>query len=186
MGPLQTNCYLLADEESREALVLDPATMSQRILEKAEELGFQVKYIGLTHGHFDHCGAMEPLAEKTGAVCVAHPRAEEIYQKPLPAYENLYGGEELFLGDLKVKVLAIPGHTVSDLAYFCDGHLFSGDTLFQGSVGRCDLPTGDGEQLLCSIRDVLFALPEETVVHCGHGADTTIGEEKRWNPYVGA
>ena len=200
VGPLQVNCFIVGCESSKEALVIDPGEEGERILARIDALGLQLKMIINTHGHFDHVGANHFLILKSGAELLIHsadaellPRAKEHGRKygldvrvSPPPTRLLHGGETLKVGTLNIQIIATPGHTPGGISLMIADHLFSGDTLFADSVGRTDLPGGDHDTLVASIRQRLFLLPEATVVHPGHGPDTTIGREKRLNPYVGA
>lgn len=199
VGPLQVNCYIVACESSKEAVVIDPGEEGERILARIAARGLQLKMIINTHGHFDHVGANYLLVEKSGAELLIHsadavllPRAKEHGRKygldvqvsPSPT-RLLHGNEKLSVGTLAIQVIATPGHTPGGISLLIGEHLFSGDTLFADSVGRTDLPGGDHKTLVSSIRQGLFILPDATLVHPGHGPDTTIGREKKLNPYVG-
>lgn len=200
VGPLQVNCYIVGCESSKEALVIDPGEEGERILSRIGALGLQLKMIINTHGHFDHVGANHLLMERNGGVellihsadAVLLPKAKEHGQKygldvqlSPPPTRLLHGGETLNVGTLAIQVIATPGHTAGGISLVIGEDLFSGDTLFADSVGRTDLPGGDQNNLVASIRQGLFILPDATIVHPGHGPDTTIGREKRLNPYVG-
>jgi len=199
VGPLQVNCFIVACESSKEALVIDPGEEGERILSHITALNLQLKMVINTHGHFDHVGANHLLIEKSSAELLIHnadaallPRAKEHGRKygldvqvSPPPTRLLHGGETLSVGTLKIQVIATPGHTAGGISLLIGEHLFSGDTLFADSVGRTDLPGGNHETLVASIRKGLFVLPDVTIVHPGHGPDTTIGREKRLNPYVG-
>jgi glyoxylase-like metal-dependent hydrolase (beta-lactamase superfamily II) len=199
VGPLQVNCFIVGCEASKEALVIDPGEEGERILAHLTARGLQLKMVFNTHGHFDHVGANHLLLEKSGAELLIHsadavllPRAKEHGRKygldvqvSPPPTRLLHGNEALTIGTLKIQVIATPGHTAGGISLLIGEHLFSGDTLFADSVGRTDLPGGDHQTLVNSIRKGLFVLPEGTIVHPGHGPDTTIGREKRLNPYVG-
>lgn len=200
VGPLQVNCYIVGCETTKEALVIDPGEDGERILQAVAAAGLTVKMIVNTHGHFDHVGANALLVEKTGAPLYIHvsdapflPRIREhaagyglkVRVSP-PPDRVLHGGETLKVGTLSVSVIHTPGHTPGGICLYVEGHLFSGDTLFADSVGRTDLTGGNHEDLVEGIRNKLFILPDSTIVHPGHGADTTIGREKHHNPFVGA
>jgi glyoxylase-like metal-dependent hydrolase (beta-lactamase superfamily II) len=198
VGPLQVNCFIVACEKNREALVVDPGDEAERILKRLHASGLQLKLVVNTHGHFDHVGGNRLLVEESGAELLIHQddlpvlrRAREhatlygmsVTPSPEPS-RLLAGGEILAVGELRLQVLHTPGHSPGGICLLGDGHLFSGDTLFAGSVGRTDLPGGDHDTLIEGIRRQLLVLPEETVVHPGHGPDTTIGREKRVNQYL--
>lgn len=199
VGPLQVNCFIVGCEVTKQALVVDPGEDGERILKAAAAAGLTVAMIVNTHGHFDHVGANAYLMEQTKAPLYIHvsdatllPKAGEHAAKyglrcrvSPPPDRVVRGGESLHVGELDCRVIATPGHTPGGISLLVGGHLFCGDTLFADSVGRTDLPGGDHNQLLASIRERLFALPDSTIVHPGHGPDTTIGREKRLNPFVG-
>jgi hydroxyacylglutathione hydrolase len=200
VGPLQTNCYLAVWEETCEALVVDPGADPQRILRALRDGGWTARLIVDTHGHFDHASANSALKEATGAPIAIHaldaPALTEPFafygfrsERPVspPADRYLADGEDVSLGGATLHVLHTPGHTPGGIALYdaAAGIVLCGDTLFRYSVGRSDLPGGDGELLLQSIRTRLFTLPGATVAYPGHGPRTTIGEEKVGNPYVG-
>ncbi len=200
LGLVRTNCYIVYTPDTKKAVIIDPAADSRRITEEITALGVIPEAVLLTHGHFDHMLAAESL--KNGyriPICVAKGDAELLkypdmncseqflhMSYSITADEVLEDGQNLRFLDGVFTVIATPGHTEGSCCYYAQKEdvLFSGDTLFQGSVGRTDLPTGSAATLMNSIREKLFVLPENTLVLSGHGDQTTIGEEKQYNPYV--
>lgn len=201
VGMVQTNFYYLHRENSTETIVFDPADLGDRLYEELEKLGLEVKAIFLTHAHFDHIFGVEALKARTGApvyACIheknlcgsSRLNQSQMTGRPCTVSPDFYlqDNEEVTIADITMKTIFTPGHTEGSCAYYIeDGHiLISGDTLFQGSIGRSDMPTGDGETLLESIRTRLYVLPDDTVVFSGHGDTTTIGYEKKHNWFVRA
>ena len=199
VGPLQVNCFVVACQRTREAMVIDPGEDGPRILQLAESNGYQVKKIVNTHGHFDHIGANQPVKEATGAVLMMHEADLPLLQNarnhaqaygltvsPSPDPDKFLNEGDVFsVGEHSFSIFHVPGHSPGSICLLSDGHLFVGDVLFAGSVGRTDLPGGDFDALIEGVREKLFRLPAETIVHPGHGPDTTIGREKQTNPFVG-
>ena len=199
VGPLQVNCYVVACETTKEAMVIDPGEEGARILHLAEREGFKVSKVVNTHGHFDHIGANQQIVEATGAELMIHKDDLPVLQNarnhaevyglsvaPSPEPDTLLAqGDNFQLGNLDFSVFHVPGHSPGGICLFGEGHLFVGDVLFSGSIGRTDLPGGDFDSLVEGVRDKLFSLPDETIVHPGHGPDTTIGRERQMNPFVG-
>lgn len=199
VGPYAENTYIVGSETTKEGVIIDPGAEAERILEvvKGEEL--TIKYIINTHTHSDHIGAVAPVKGTTGAPWALHTNDLELmrnvsdWEKELiPGYQDppepdllLKEGDKIEVGDLTLTVLETHGHTPGGISFLGDGLVFTGDTLFNGSVGRTDFPGGNWGQLMESIRTKLLVLPEETVVLPGHGPETTIGNEKRDNPFVG-
>ena len=197
-GPLQVNCYLVGCEESRSAAVVDPGGNVEDILKLLEGLRLKVAMVINTHGHFDHIGGNKGLIEATRASLLIHQADAPLLGKaathaanfglraePSPAPDReLLGGELLQLGELNLKVLHTPGHTPGGICLYVEDQLIVGDTLFAGSVGRTDLPGGDHQALINSIKSRLLVLPDATLVHPGHGPATTIGREKLYNPFL--
>jgi hydroxyacylglutathione hydrolase len=197
LGPIGTNCYLVrADEHAAEAVVVDPGAEAHRLVDALAELGTRCAAILITHGHWDHLGAVADLAEATGApVYMAEDERvllEEVnsFTPPgveLRAYEPdvlLQGDETLELAGSSFETLRVPGHSPAHLAYYTTDALFSGDLVFSGSVGRTDLPGGDWDTLVDSIRLLSERFPPETVVYPGHGPETTLGVELARNPFL--
>lgn len=196
LGEIGTNCYLVGDRAAGELAVVDPAGDFDALWEVIESTGCTVKYIFNTHGHWDHIGANAELHEKTGAPILIHaadaPMLQQGYDRsfrtryqPSQADELLEEGQSWALGRYKIGILHTPGHTKGGVAIVLDDVLvFSGDTLFQLSVGRTDLPGGDMMEQRRSIQNKLFTLPEGMPVFPGHGPHTFIGDEKRYNPFM--
>jgi glyoxylase-like metal-dependent hydrolase (beta-lactamase superfamily II) len=196
---IQTNCYVVGCEETKAGAIIDPGGHPQRILAEVARLGLTIEYVLNTHAHFDHTEANGPIVEATGATLALHPQELPLLKaaggaalfgvqadpSPLPGLE-LHDGDELAVGTLCFQVLHTPGHTPGHVCFYeaAQGVLFDGDVLFRRGVGRTDLPGGSWSQLADSIGRVLFSLPDETVVYSGHGPATTIGEEKRLNPWL--
>ena len=199
VGPIAENCFLLRRQGSDRVLVVDPGEEAERILAAAAAMG-EVEAILLTHCHFDHIGAVAPVAAATGAP-VYCPQIEVPLLADVMAFvpwegfgpfdsheaeETVSGGETLELAGLELDVIFTPGHSPGHVTYSVRGEeaIFSGDVLFQGSVGRVDLPGGDGPTLMESIRGLLDTHPDETVVHPGHMGITTLGAERASNPFL--
>jgi hydroxyacylglutathione hydrolase len=199
VGITQTNCYVAGCEETHEGAVIDPGGNPKRILKAVEESRLAIRYVLNTHCHFDHMGANAAVVAATGARLALHPAELPILQarggaawfgvpvkeSPMPDVE-LEDGQTLEVGTLRFQVLHTPGHSPGGVTFYLEeeGVAFDGDVLFQMGVGRTDLPGGDWDTLVRSIREVLFALPDDTVLYSGHGPKTTVGREKRSNPWV--
>jgi glyoxylase-like metal-dependent hydrolase (beta-lactamase superfamily II) len=197
LGPLQTNCYVVrADAAAPAGVVVDPGGDAPELVLQLERLGTTCAAILVTHGHFDHVGGVADLAESTGAP-VYMPEGErdrlERYSefapvgapgRPYTPDHLLDGGETIEVAGLSFECISIPGHSPAHIAFYADGHLFSGDLLFAGSVGRVDLPGGDWDTLLASVRSLADRYPPGTIVYPGHGPQTTLGAELERNPFL--
>lgn len=199
VGPVQTNCYFAINKETKEALVIDPGEEAARLMQQIREQGLTVAAILLTHGHFDHAGAAEELSTLCNAPIYAHEAEKETLESEKLNACWMIGRKETYRADLFVKdeqeldlagfhirVLFTPGHTKGGCCYYFpyENVVFSGDTLFQMSVGRTDLEGGSMSQIVRSIQEKLMPLPEQTVVYPGHGEATTIETERMYNPYL--
>ena len=199
IGLLQTNCYLVADEESREAFLIDPADSADRLVRLIENEDVKLKGILITHGHFDHVYAVTELAAKYHVPIYCGEQEAELLANPIlnesaafrrevsvVADRLLKDGQKLQLGKTEFIVIATPGHTIGGVCYYAEKEqaVFSGDTLFFESVGRSDFHTGNERTLMNSIKERLYVLPDEVIVYPGHGPKTSIGYEKENNPYV--
>ena len=197
--PFGTNCYLVASEQTRDGMVIDPAGDAPRILSNIREMNLKIGLVVITHTHADHIGAIRQVVENTGASFAVHiAEAETLqnsdnsrftamdptFQKPPPPDRLLKDGDFLVVGDLKFQVLHTPGHSPGGICIAGYGVVFSGDALFNGSVGRTDGPSGNSNLLISSIRTKLLVLPDQTVVLPGHGPKTTIGQERLNNPFL--
>jgi hydroxyacylglutathione hydrolase len=197
LGPMGTNCYVVrSDTAVQEAVVVDPSGEATELRLTLASLGATCTAILVTHGHWDHLLGVADLAEGTGAP-VHMPAGERtllesperftpsgVVLRPYTPDVLLEGGETLELAGVSFGVISVPGHSPAHLAYHSDGHLFSGDVLFQGSVGRTDFPGSDWNTLLASIRTLVDTLSPETVVYPGHGPNTTLGDELARNPFL--
>jgi hydroxyacylglutathione hydrolase len=198
VGMLQTNCYLVGCEDTKEGAIIDPGGDAKRILAEVERLGLKIKYVINTHGHFDHTLANKEVVQSTGASLAIHSADAPmlttgggallfgiIGKASPPADTRLEEGQVLTLGKVKLKVLHTPGHSPGSICLYNEeeGVLFDGDVLFNMGMGRYDLPGGNYNVLMQSIQRLL-TLPDETIVYPGHGPATTIGHERRNNPFL--
>lgn len=200
VGMLRCNCSIFGDEATKDAIVVDPGDNITEIQSILERHGLKVTAIVITHAHIDHIGGAQKLKAATGAPVYLNANDQELYDgiemqaswlgMPVPQRTAIdiqsRDGDTLKLGDSEFHVLHTPGHTQGSISLFIpsEGKLVAGDTLFRDSIGRTDLPGGDGRQILLSIRDKLLVLPDETVVIPGHGPNTTIARERERNPFL--
>jgi hydroxyacylglutathione hydrolase len=201
VGPLQCNCSIVADPDAGDAVVIDPGEEADKVLRALAATKCRAIALLHTHGHFDHIGGTAGVKRATGAAIRIHPADRPLYDAlpeqasffgieaapPLPPDGGFSDGETIEVGRFRLHVLHTPGHTPGSTCFHLEAEtpvLFAGDTLFRRSIGRTDLWGGDTETILTSIREKLFTLPPDLRVVCGHGPDTTIGEERRENPFV--
>lgn len=198
VGPLQVNCYILWDEKTKEAVIIDAGGNPTEILAFLKDKGLAVKEIVITHAHFDHVGANKALKEATNAQLVMHEEDAPLLRSAAnqgalfgmhsvaspPADRYVKHGDMITAGDVSLKVLHTPGHSPGGICLLGHGMVFTGDALFAGSIGRTDLPCGDTETLLHSLETHLMSLPDNTRVFPGHGPSSTIGAERKSNPFL--
>lgn len=200
VGMLQCNCSIFGDEQSREAMVVDPGDEIERVLEIVARHGLTVNAIVITHAHIDHIGGAQKLKQATGAPVYMNLNDADLQRmldvqaawlgmRTVPQVEidaPAKDGDRIAIGTSEARVLHTPGHTQGSISLWlpAEGKLVAGDTLFRDSIGRTDLPGGDGRQILRSIHEKLMPLPDETVVFPGHGPETTLGREKQFNPFL--
>ncbi|HVP58857.1 MAG TPA: MBL fold metallo-hydrolase [bacterium] len=196
VGPIQGNCYLVKCNRAGDGVVIDPGDEAETISREIRRLGLHPEAILLTHGHIDHANAACDLRKSFRSRVVCHKldaglvraRDEEpffgIVHKPCSVDQEVADGDVLTVGGREFKVLHTPGHTPGSVCYLMDNLLFSGDTLFQGSIGRTDLAGGSEEAMRSSLLERLAKLDDRMVVYPGHGPSTTIGDEKRYNPFL--
>ena len=200
LGPVATNCYIGINEETKECFIVDPATCPPEFVSYIKNAGLTVKAVLLTHGHFDHIMGLDALLKEFPVPVYAHEAERDVLEsEQLNSSASMLGQpysfsgadyvtnrQELRIAGFEIRVIYTPGHTIGGCCYYIEKEkaLFSGDTLFHGSVGRTDLPTGSMGQLVSSVRDRLFVLPDDTQVYPGHMEETTIGYEKKYNPFI--
>lgn len=197
VGMIQANCFIVADTETKEAIIIDPGGDAPVIARRIESLGLKPKAIIATHGHFDHVEGIATLSKLLKVPTYAHKEDMFIIEniqkqgalfgvmiEETPKIDKeLTDNMELKFGNLTAKMLHTPGHSPGSVSILIDDHLFAGDLIFARSIGRTDLGGGDYETLINSVNNKVFTLPEETKIHPGHGPDTTVGTEKQLNPF---
>ena len=195
VGPFASNCYIVGSESDKEGMIIDPGASAKQILRDVNDLGLSIRLIVMTHGHMDHIGALKGVKEATGAEVAIHADDARFLRRlslstvyslsfPPPPERLLGDGDSIDIGDLHFTVLHTPGHSPGGICLLGHGVLFSGDTLFNYGIGRTDFPGGSHQQLMNNINTKLMALSDDTVVYPGHGPDTTIGTERRGNPFL--
>ena len=197
VGPLATNCYIVGSESGGEGMIIDPGGDAKQILKKVSDLKLDIKLIVLTHGHIDHVGALGEVKEATGADIAAHTDDVKTLgddslsvlfgiSQPAPPLPDrlLKDDDNIALGNLNFMVRHTPGHSPGGICLLGEGVVFSGDTLFNYGIGRSDLPGGNYNQLIDSINSKLMVLADDTIVYPGHGPKTTVGAERRGNPFL--
>ena len=199
VGPLMANCFIFGCNKTKEAVVIDPGGDADRILLSLADSELKVKYIINTHGHFDHVCGNGKMKDATGADILIHPLDAPMLgmlssnaavfgisvENSPPCDQTIEEGETISFGNISLKVTHTPGHTPGGISLYTDGIVFVGDTLFAGSIGRTDFPGGDFDTLISSIKTKLFNMEDDMRVLSGHGPETSIGREKRSNPFVG-
>jgi glyoxylase-like metal-dependent hydrolase (beta-lactamase superfamily II) len=192
------NCFIVGCENTKTAVVIDPGDEADKILMALAESQLTVKYIINTHGHFDHVGANKKMKGVTGAEILIHAADADMLEQisiasrafgmsvedSPPADRTIAEGDKITFGDITLNVIHTPGHSLGGISLSTDGVVFVGDSLFYGSIGRTDFPGGDYNTLISSIKNKLFPLGDDVVVYTGHGPSTTIGQEKRMNPFL--
>ena len=198
VGPIMANCFIVGCEKTKSAVVIDPGDEANKILLSLAESKLTVKYILNTHGHFDHVGGNKQMKEATGADILIHAGDAAMLEQlsvasmafglsvenSPPADRTIDEGDLITFGDITLNVLHTPGHSPGGVTFYTDGVAFVGDSLFAGSIGRTDFPGGDYNTLISSIKTKLFPLGDDVRVYTGHGPATTIGQEKRMNPFL--
>ena len=198
VGPIMANCFVIGCDETREGAVIDPGADADRIMAVVTASKLNITRIINTHGHFDHVGANREIKAITDAELIIHPLDAPMLgqldqmarafgmsvENSPPPDRTVEEGDQIQVGQLTLSVLHTPGHTPGGISLHMDGHVFVGDTLFQGSIGRTDFPGGDFDTIIRSIREKLFPLGDQVVVYTGHGPETAIGTEKQFNPFA--
>ncbi|MCJ7577408.1 MAG: MBL fold metallo-hydrolase [candidate division Zixibacteria bacterium] len=198
VGELQTNCYILGDEKTKQCVIIDPGGDFEIIEDHLEKLKLKVKYIILTHGHVDHIGALAQLKKATGAEILIHSKDSAMLYDPNQNL-SIFSGDKIIAtkadklledreiiecGEIKLEVLHTPGHTPGSISLLTDKMIFTGDALFCGSIGRTDFPGSSYQKLISSIKDKILTKEDDLIIYPGHGPSSTIGEERKNNPFL--
>lgn len=196
-GPLGVNCYIIGCEKTGIGAVIDPGDSSDIILKTLNDKNLKATYILLTHGHVDHLAHLNRIKEKTNATLIMH-KEDSFLLHGLSAQAFMFGLPDpgkikpdqiasdnyvLSIGQLNLKILHTPGHSPGSISFYVENHIFVGDLIFQGSIGRTDLPGGNYEKLISSVESKIFTLPPDTIIYPGHGPSTTVEQEKSTNPF---
>lgn len=198
VGPMDSNCYIIGCDDTKIGAVVDPGAEGSRILDRLAKLNLNCKYIILTHGHVDHIGALKEVRQATGAEVLIHSKDADMLTSPAKNLSMFIGsmlkfkaaerlledGDKIVVGNITLEVIHTPGHTAGGICLKVGNDLIVGDTLFAGSVGRTDFPGGNHNVMINSIKTKLLGFPDETKVYPGHGSESTIGMEKKTNPFL--
>ncbi len=203
VGPLETNCYIVADENTNRGVVIDPGFHADKILNEINNLSVKVKYILFTHGHYDHTFAARQIAQATGAEIIMHaadaslfeqgggisrylfpPKSEQMIKEAyIRPHRLVFGGESLELDSLRFDFVSSPGHTGGSMLILCNGNVFTGDTLMRGTIGRTDFPESQPEKMPKTLENVVKQLDDSLIVYPGHGPSSDMAREKKFNPF---